>query len=1134
MLDSRGVAIHQLDSIDKTLVVFRAEAVFVGVGIWDLFATIASPGGRVVWDKTGENAALLEDVNELTDLWHFQSKAAWPVAARDSILLRTTYKSPSSVHIFGFSVDNADLFPQIPPNIDPAVIRTQIDLQGWSIESLSPNTTQVTLLEQSDPRGWSNKSSIPQVMMASLAGIGESSIKHGAPPIATRLGGAKAISSRYDVEKETYRFEYEAAEARRSSSSSTSTAFPLPVAVRLNGDGDDKSTKSLEIPSKLISNVECEIRCDAESWASSFSVMVDPPQVAISALKRHRLSPLGGGLWLTIEHDPVALGDSRVAVTVRKGTPGNSNKTIVTVNGHKIKTDSQDLSEAEVNLLKKQKRLRPNRAPLDQPPALGTLRKKQSQLEITTPPRKSINGVSNSPYSRFSSPLKAMYTYAAESTKAAIIPMAASPPASSASDGPVDAAIRALGQLTRIHSDRDGESTDPFGWQPVSEKDGLKIEKRIVNHVSDTFPVFRAGRIIEGFTAEEISACISVARKNESFDRPEILQSYGNGITVSHLTAYTAFPFRQRSILVANIVARLPEGIPPSPTTERPTSLSTILHASSSSFDASTLDLDPPKYNPASLTTGRLLLSGWILETIDPYSHEQYAIPSTRCMYVAAVDFSGNIPFSVNNLLNGSLPRALLSIEANLKAGGPPSRSRLPCMCVSAPDATATGPWALENGHGQHNGVMESNDDVKYGLTVILQPTTTQADDFFLSPTSPTLRHAESKLSVTSGRTSIVDLGEEIRRGKKDLVVCEIDIGRAFIKSGCNIDIIGVSLPIAQNALGNDSPTLPFALPPEVLDLPFEVTIVTLPPSALQSASLDPDPQPRHLLKVTLPTSGYEGRVDDPLSSRTPPLPRPRWLLDLLNDGAVAEIQMMPREDKRSGYRFAAQDVTVTEMKASASQLATIRHRAPKLVNRSTPECSSLERPIAVARPFLKDPSATETPQVLLDGIAEETSTLGGGDDKEAPIKEAREPTPEPPRHTPPKSDKKLSFWKYGRLPSFTMSTPVSLASSPVKTNGTTASLEKDQAGGDMLTIDTEHILRPIVSLPALVLACIVCLLLGSLLRSLLSEADFVISPNVLTPSSTPSGQPWRELRQLFSCAIGWKRDLVIAIAKRR
>ena len=68
------------------------------------------------------------------------------------VVLKTVYKSPSTVHVFAFSADDPNLFPQIPP-VDPSVIRTQVDLQGWAIEALSPNTTLVTLLEQSDPKG---------------------------------------------------------------------------------------------------------------------------------------------------------------------------------------------------------------------------------------------------------------------------------------------------------------------------------------------------------------------------------------------------------------------------------------------------------------------------------------------------------------------------------------------------------------------------------------------------------------------------------------------------------------------------------------------------------------------------------------------------------------------------------------------------------------------------------------------------------------------------------------------------------------------------------------------------------------------------------------------------------------------
>ena len=86
------------------------------------------------------------------------------------MVLKTVYKSPTTVHVFAFSVDDTHLFDI--PLADPNVIRTQVDLQGWAIEALSPTTTQLTLLEQSDPKGWSGKSSIAQQMIANVAGVG--------------------------------------------------------------------------------------------------------------------------------------------------------------------------------------------------------------------------------------------------------------------------------------------------------------------------------------------------------------------------------------------------------------------------------------------------------------------------------------------------------------------------------------------------------------------------------------------------------------------------------------------------------------------------------------------------------------------------------------------------------------------------------------------------------------------------------------------------------------------------------------------------------------------------------------------------------------------------------------------------
>lgn len=77
--EARGVSVAQLDSIDPTLVVYRAEATFVGLGVWDLFAAINTPGARAYWDKLYDDAVFLEDVNQLTELWHFKTKPAWPV-----------------------------------------------------------------------------------------------------------------------------------------------------------------------------------------------------------------------------------------------------------------------------------------------------------------------------------------------------------------------------------------------------------------------------------------------------------------------------------------------------------------------------------------------------------------------------------------------------------------------------------------------------------------------------------------------------------------------------------------------------------------------------------------------------------------------------------------------------------------------------------------------------------------------------------------------------------------------------------------------------------------------------------------------------------------------------------------------
>ena len=289
------------------------------------------------------------------------------------VVLKTVYKSPNTIHVFAFSADDPNLFPQIPP-ADPSVIRTQVDLQGWAIEALSPNTVLVTLLEQSDPKGWSNKGSIPQQMITAVAGIGEFAIKCGGPPIVTRLEGAKANQLRYDHERGSFRVEYEGCAKRRVADNTNAAPGP--------------SSPSLPV-------IECEIRCDLDTWASSLDIVVDPPPQSIAALRRHKFSSGGGGLWLTITHDAVFSEQERLQVIIRRGPMSvPKEKGLVMINGVKADVDQEEMPERERQNLTKQKRIKPVRVPLDQPPVLGVIRRRKAEWDADKDPSMADDGSS--------------------------------------------------------------------------------------------------------------------------------------------------------------------------------------------------------------------------------------------------------------------------------------------------------------------------------------------------------------------------------------------------------------------------------------------------------------------------------------------------------------------------------------------------------------------------------------------------------------------------------------------------------------------------------------------------------------------------------------------------------------------
>ena len=633
------------------------------------------------------------------------------------------YKSPTTIHVFAFSADDLHLFPHIPP-VDLNVIRTQVDLQGWAIEALSPTTTSLTLLEQSDPKGWTNKTSIPTQMIGTLAGIGEFVIKCGGPPVVTRMAGAKANEMRYDYEKGSFKVEYEPSAKR--------------IAMSTGGDGENLDS----LPA-----IECEIRCDIDTWAGSLDIVVDPPPQSITCLRRHRLSAEGGGLWLTLTHDAIFVDDPRLLALVRRG-PGKE-KGLVMVNGARVQVDVEEMAENEIKTMMKRKRIKPVRIPLDQPPVMGVIRRRRAEwggtsgsdaeTEVektdetkTEKPSGGLSAWASAP--QMSSPLTRFLTYAVDQATATTQQAVAAISPSIAANGvaeldstkmPMQYALEALAWTQRFNI-QSQSAAGQEGWTTVASEKGLLVQKKVIPEISPYIPVHRGVKVIEGVPAEELAEVIMEfdCRKtwDEWYDSARVLESYGGSARTMFFVSKAGFPFRDRGFCLANVTARALVPASSSPSLSRrntggivaSSSISTdnsgssngavgevTDHATSSSTTSrnaifcvsASFSPDSPsmrsflagKYNPYVLPIGRVYVDAWILETLDPYTKENYAIPSTRCTRLVAVDFRGSIPAAVNGMINVGMARGVMGVEAYVRRSGAGSAGAVKTVTAAVP-----------------------------------------------------------------------------------------------------------------------------------------------------------------------------------------------------------------------------------------------------------------------------------------------------------------------------------------------------------------------------------------------------------------------------------------------------------------
>jgi hypothetical protein len=119
--------------------------------------------------------------------------------------------------------------------------------------------------------------------------------------------------------------------------------------VRATSAGS-RAQKEEEDKNSTMPIVECELRCDLDTWGSTLDIVVDPPPQALTCLRRHRLSAAGGGVWITITHDAVLAGDERLQAIVRRGiTSSAKDKGLVMVNGVKVVVDVEEFLRLRSN-----------------------------------------------------------------------------------------------------------------------------------------------------------------------------------------------------------------------------------------------------------------------------------------------------------------------------------------------------------------------------------------------------------------------------------------------------------------------------------------------------------------------------------------------------------------------------------------------------------------------------------------------------------------------------------------------------------------------------------------------------------------------------------------------------------------
>ncbi|KAF8937666.1 START domain-containing protein 10 [Haplosporangium gracile] len=115
------------------------------------FDTLCDLENRLSWDPMCVEAKVLEEVTPGTTVQYIRTKAVWPTASRDTVVLGTV----KDLGERGLFMVNASIeFESMPERVKEKIVRMQTAVAGHVITPLDGNRSRLTQIVDADMKGW--------------------------------------------------------------------------------------------------------------------------------------------------------------------------------------------------------------------------------------------------------------------------------------------------------------------------------------------------------------------------------------------------------------------------------------------------------------------------------------------------------------------------------------------------------------------------------------------------------------------------------------------------------------------------------------------------------------------------------------------------------------------------------------------------------------------------------------------------------------------------------------------------------------------------------------------------------------------------------------------------------------------